>query len=271
MRPGSISLLVGEAGVGKTNLVADLLYATALSHLDTKPVTCWGGLLRADAEHLEGYRAALITNETNEDELARIIKGHCQARGHRWTSELTRTTLDGIACIEAAETGLHDPKRREQGIEDVLEILTYLEVGLVVIDPLSDVFGLREVTQPDWVVDGLRPLASRLKAAKILTVLCAHTSRLGPGKHPLGSSQQEGVADIQIAASKTFEGDLQSGVGLELVKYRADGRYWIKSGSKAALEFGPEGGGYRLLKDPAWSADPPIEITALRDMVQLSS
>jgi hypothetical protein len=239
-------------------LLADLAYSTAAAYYEADPVPIWGGLLQAEPYEMPGQCVALLDNESEPEDWSRNIYHHLKHRAHRgWNHALTKLALQAIKRIPAEKTGLSRPKERPEAIEAVLDALDYLKAGVLIVDVISDVFGMLDPGSPDWVVEGLRPLVSGTKERGIITILSAHTSTMGKGERPLGTSQQEGTADVVLQAR---EREHIPGLALTLRKYRSHGRYWIQKGTTAKIAFGDQGGGYILDQDPGWSDTPQLPL-----------
>jgi len=175
LRPGHTGMVVGTYGLGKSYLTRQLAYAAAAGH---------GYFLTERFAIPRPLRVLIVDEDNGEREEWRReeqLMEHLDLRRHQLTG-VYRVCLAGVELDKA------------QWQEWLLELVTRLELDLVILDPISEFHGGKEL-RDDPSFRALRMFLKRLKTdhPDLATVLVHHTRKMSVSDR----SSVRGLDDIR--------------------------------------------------------------------------
>lgn len=198
---GSVSLVVGQPGVGKTYALLDAAVCVATGKAWLERTTRQGSVLVIDEE--SGDRRF-------KQRLGQVLRGHDQGKG----VPIDFTTLEKFNLRPARS----NPNREPDDLQHVDELLQRTTPVLVVIDALADMMPGADENSVKDVHPVFRELRTMAEKRKTAIVVIHHATK--DGKTYRGTSAMEAAVDLALMVKSSDKGGGVKGMRFISLKTR---------------------------------------------------
>lgn len=253
MRRGDFTMLTGAMGEGKTALLADMAFSAGVCSYLPNEFHALAGAFRVNWHVLNAKRVVILDAENDRSEWKDLLLQSARARDlDPLEPGLFNLMGDQIRWTSASNWSF-SPRNARDTTKRLVDALIELDCGVLIIDPLHALLGIRDQNASGWVFDTLRPLRMALKQTQITTLAVVHTSRGHKDKldenlfNPSGTSEQEKMCDHLFGIKRNKKNNT---FNLRLVKRRS--AKWIHEGHNIRLHGTGLHAGF-LLAENIWS------------------